>query len=87
MFIFANKTNNIYEMKPQDHENLKIENITKEHQKASDKLEKSVNMDARNIAKSYKIAERIDHLPRSETFITLKKPQRYCLQQTIMPPD
>ena len=52
MFIFANKTNNIYEMKPQDHENLIIENITKAHQKASDKLEKSVNMDARNIAKS-----------------------------------
>ena len=59
-------------MKSQDHENLIMENITKAHQKASDKLEKSVNMDARNIAKSYKLGERIDHLPRSETFITLK---------------
>ena len=29
MFIFADKTNNIYEMKPQDHEKLIMENITK----------------------------------------------------------
>ena len=29
-------------------------------------------MEAKNIAKSYKWAERIDHLPKPETFITLK---------------
>ena len=29
-------------------------------------------MEAKNIIKSYRLAERIDHLPRSETFITLK---------------
>ena len=29
-------------------------------------------MEAKNIAKSYKLAERIDNLPRSETFRTLK---------------
>ena len=29
-------------------------------------------MEAKSIAKSYKSAEKIDHLPRSETFITLK---------------
>ena len=72
MFIFADKTNNIYEMKPQDHEKLIMENIAKTYQKAPDKLEKSINMEAKNIAKSYKLAERIDHLPRSETFITLR---------------
>ena len=73
MFIFAGKSNNIYEMKPQDHEKLIMENITKTYQKASDKLEKAINMEAKNVAKSYKLAERIDHLPRSaETFITLK---------------
>ena len=72
MFIFADKTNNIYEMKPQDHEKLIMENITKTYQKAPDKFEKTINMEAKNIAKSYKLAERIDHLPRSEIFITLK---------------
>ena len=72
MFIFADKSNNIYEVKPQDHEKLIMENITKTYQKASDKLEKAINMKAKNVAKSNKLAERIDHLPRSEIFITLK---------------
>ena len=72
MFIFADKTNNIYEMKPQDHEKLIMKNITKTYQKATGKLEKAINMEAKNIAKSYKLAERIDHLPKPETFITLK---------------
>ena len=58
MFIFADKTNNIYEMKPQDHEKLIMENITKTYQKAPDKLEKAINMRAKNIAKSYKLAGR-----------------------------
>ena len=72
MFIFADKSKNIYEMKPQDHEKLIMENITKTYQKASDKLEKAINMEAKSITKSYKLAERIDHLPRSETFIDLE---------------
>ena len=72
MFIFADKSNNIYEVKPQDHEKLIMENITKTYQKASDKLEKAINMKAKNVAKSNKLAERIHHLPRSEIFITLK---------------
>ena len=42
------------------------------YQKASDKLEKAINMEAKNITKSYKFAERIGYLWRSETFITLK---------------
>ena len=72
MFIFADKTNNIYEMKPLNHENIIMENISKTYQKVPDKLEKAITMEAKNIARSYKLAGRIDHLPRSETFITLK---------------
>ena len=52
MFIFADKTNNIYEMKPQDHEKLIMENITKTSKKAPEKLEEAINMEAKNIAKS-----------------------------------
>ena len=32
------------------------------YQKASDKLEKAINMEAKNITKSYKFAERIGYL-------------------------
>ena len=35
-------------------------------------LEKAINMEAKNIANTYKLAERIDHLPKTECFITLK---------------
>ena len=42
MFIFADKSNSIYEMKPQHHEKLIMENITGMYQKASPKLEKVV---------------------------------------------
>ena len=59
-------------MKPQDHEKLIMEDITKTYQKAPDKLEKAINMEAKNITKSYKLAERKEHLPGTETFITLK---------------
>ena len=59
-------------MKPLDHENIIMENISKTYQKVPNKLEKAINMEAKNIAESYKLAGRIDHLPRSETFITLK---------------
>ena len=52
MLIVAGKSNNIYEMKPQDHEKLIMESITKMYQKASDKLEKAINMEAKNIGKS-----------------------------------
>ena len=72
MFIFADKTNNLYEINPEDHEKLITENITKSYEKAPKKLEKAFNMEAKNIANTYKLAERIDHLPKTECFITLK---------------
>ena len=72
MFNFADKSNNIFEMTPQDHGKLIMENITKTDQNASDKLEKAISIKAKNITRSYELAERIDHLLRSETFITLK---------------
>ena len=52
--------------------NVIMENITKMYQEATDKLEKAINMEAKNIAKSYKLVERIVHLPKPGTFITLK---------------
>ena len=59
-------------MKPQNHKKLIMERITKKYQKVTDKLEKAINVEAKNISKSHKLVERIDHLPKPETFITLK---------------
>ena len=38
----------------------------------SKKLEKAINLEAKNIGKSLKPADRIDHLAKAEAFIPLK---------------
>ena len=67
MFVFADKTNNVY-----DREKLILENITKTYQKAPKKIEKAINLEAKSITKSLKLADRIDHVANTEAFITLK---------------
>ena len=59
-------------MKSEDHEKRMLENIRKTCQKAPKKLEKAINLEVKNIAKSLKLADRIDHLAKTEAFITLK---------------
>ena len=44
----------------------------KTYQKAPKKLEKAINLEVKSIAKSLKLADRIDHLATTEAFITLK---------------
>ena len=56
----------------QDDEKLIMEKVTKMYQEAPGKLEKAINMEVKIITKSHKLAKRIDHLPRTETFIILK---------------
>ena len=72
MFVFADKANNVYEMKSEDHEKLILDNITKTYQKVPKKLENAINLEAKIIAKSLKLADRIDHLAKTEAFITVK---------------
>ena len=66
ILVFADKTNNVYEMKSEDHEKLILEIITKTYQKAPKKLEKAINLEAKIIAKSLKLADGIDHLAKNE---------------------
>ena len=60
MFIFADKTNNIYEMPTEYHEKLLKNNITKSYRKAPPKLANSVNLEAKQIARNLKLADRIE---------------------------
>ena len=60
MFIFADKTNNIYEMPTEYHEKLLKNNITKTYRKAPPKLANSVNLEAKQIARNLKLADRIE---------------------------
>ena len=49
IFVFAEKTSNIYEMSDQQHKTLLHDNITKTYKKASPKLETLINLEAKNI--------------------------------------
>ena len=72
VLIFAEKTNNIYKATPEQYKKLLKDNVTKTYKNSSYFLEKSINMEAKHIAKKLKPSDRIEHLPTNSVFITLK---------------
>ena len=72
VYVFADKTTNIYSMPPDLHNKLLLENVTKTYQKAPTLLEAGINHEAKQIASSYSVDNRAESLARSPAFITLK---------------
>ena len=72
VFVFADKTNNVYEMSPESHDKLSMENITKTYKKAPERLEIAINLEAKAIAEKLNLANRIENLARTPSYITLK---------------
>ena len=72
VFVFADKTNNVYEMSPERHNKLSMENITKTYKKAPERLEIAINLEAKAIAEKLNLANRIENLARTPSYITLK---------------
>ena len=54
-FVFASKTNNIYEMSKDHYKKLLHANVTKTYQKAPPKLEASINMETKAYLPSWKL--------------------------------
>ena len=61
VLIFADKTSNIYKAAPQEYNKQLKNNIAESHKKSTDRLEKAINMEAKNIAKkkSTKLQDRM----------------------------
>ena len=70
IFLPADKTTNMYEMPPDNYKKLLYENITKTYKKSTSRLEKSINMEAKYIAKKIKLDDRIECLATTPAFIT-----------------
>ena len=51
VFIFADKTSNIYKATPREYNKLLKDNTTKSYKKLADRLEKAINTEVKNIAK------------------------------------
>ena len=72
LFIFTDKSSNIYKAAPREYNKLLKNNITKSYKKSTERLEKAINMEAKNIAKKIQLSDKIECLPKTPAFITLK---------------
>ena len=72
IYAFAEKTTNIYKLLPQDYKKLLHENITKSYKKSATHLEKSINLEAKEIAAGVKLDDRIEYMAKASAYITLK---------------
>ena len=72
LFMFADKTTNMYEVSATEYKKLLHDNITKKYRKSTPRLEKAINMEAKCIAKKINLDDRIDSLAENPAFITLK---------------
>ena len=72
VLIPADKTNNLYDMKPETHNKLLNENITKSYKKAPERIVQAINSEAKCTAEKLKIDDRVEHIARRQAFITLK---------------
>ena len=73
VFVFASKTNNIYEMsKKPSPEKLLYDNVIKTDQNAPPKLEASINLEAKSISTKLKISDRVERIAKTPAFVALK---------------
>ena len=72
IYAFAEKTTNIYKLLPQDYKKLLHENITKSYKKSPTRLEKSINLEAKEIAARVKLDDSIEYMAKAVAYITLK---------------
>ena len=73
IFLSADKTQNFHEITKKDYEKIIHENVTRKYKKAHMSLPKrSINREARKIAKIFDVAGRVHSIAKQECYITLK---------------
>ena len=69
VLITADRTTNMYELTPKEYKNLLRNNVTKTYRKAPPRLEKAINLEAKEIAQNINLDDRI---AKNKVFVTLK---------------
>ena len=72
VLVAADKTTNIYKMSPESYRKLLTDSITKEYKKTDNSKKHEIDVEAKKIAKSMNLADKIECLAEREAFITLK---------------
>ena len=68
----ADKTNNYYLVSPQHYSKLMKDNITSTYKRADQNTAHSINLEAKKIADTLKLSDRIDVMAAKPSYITLK---------------
>ena len=72
IFIPADKTTNTYELSRRECKSLLKEKITKTYKKGTPRLEDAINLEAKQIAKSIKLDNKIECTAKNPALKTLK---------------
>ena len=72
MFVSADKTQNDYEMTQENYNKILHDNITKAYKKAQLLLPKKINMEAKNIARSFNVDNKMNITAKCQCFVTVK---------------
>ena len=72
IFVQADKTNNIYEMEPDEYRKLMRDNITSIYSRADVNYEKEINTQAKKITDKLNISDRVEKIGHKNAYITLK---------------
>ena len=72
VIAFADKTNNLYKMEPDDYKKLLLDNITKDYKKCDPETMKRINSEANDIIVKHAIKGKIAKFQTSEPFVSIK---------------
>ena len=72
LFVKADKTSNIYTIDKPTYQKLLKDNITTHYEKANQKTEKEINLEAKTITDKLKLSDRIEPIAHKNCFLTIK---------------
>ena len=72
LFVAADKSTNLYEMDRPDYERLLHNNISQSYRKSNTDLKSEIDSEAKEIAVSLSLDDRIQGMSKKDAFITLK---------------
>ena len=72
VFVFVDKTRNVYETSPENYRKIVTENITKTYKIAEHGVLDDINNDLKHIADELSISDRIETMAPKDAFITFK---------------
>ena len=72
IFVFADKTSNVYEVEPSAYNKLVSNNVHPSYKKANDDTVHNINKEAKKLTEQLKLSDRIEKIPEKEAYITIK---------------